>query len=380
VQEEWLRKFERKKVLKQKYNGEFKDFAGYDENLDLVFEGPSRTLVYGPNMFLGDMTQFYMELQPYVFVMFHEDYDVAKTRFGSFENWQYVVPGAMPSNTADTAKTIFDNRWRLSELKKNQVEIIMYQDQTRDEFQILINGVCMLPIGFPLSAVSPGGKFNIAKQVFRVINDKFAYGSSFVSSGSVKGISDLIDEMLKLFVLKTRKSFMPAYVNTSGRVTDKKVLSPGRISMGIDPGALQPIASNEVQGVTAGELGILKELQSLVTKSTVSDQFTGQPGGGGATATEVIELQRQARLTLGLTIAVCALLEKKLGYLRLWNIIENWFEPVDTRVDQINESRKLVNVYRSVNSENNIEGEGLAAASNHCARWESSDSWRNSKR
>lgn len=359
VQEEWLRKFEIKKALRQKYNGEFKNFAGYDEKLELVFEGPSRTMLYGPNVFLGDMTQFYMELQPYVFVMFHQDYNVAKSKFGKFENWKYVVPGAISSATPDTARTIFDNKWRLTELKKEQVEIIMYQDQTRDEFQILINGVCMLPIGFPLSAVSPGGKYNIAKQIYRVINDKFALGGSFVSSGSIKEISALIDEMLKLFVLKTRKSFTPAYVNTSGRVIDRKVLSPGRISMGIDPGALQPIASNETQGVTAGELGVLKELQGLVTKSTVSDQFTGQQGGAGTTATEVIELQRQARLTLGLTIAVCALLEKKLGYLRLWNILENWFEPVDTRVEQINEARKMVNVYRSVNSNVNISGEGV---------------------
>lgn len=361
VQEEWLRKFETKKKLKKEFDGKFKQDADfYTESLELVFEGCSRTMLHGPNVYLGDMTAFYMEDQPYAFVMVHQDYDIAKTRFQKFDNWKYVVAGAVTSNTTDQGKTIFDNKFRLTELKGNQVEIIYYQDPTRDEFQILINGVCMLPIGFPLSAVSPGGRYNIAKQVFRVLNEKFALGGSFVSSGSVKEISKLIDEMLKLFVLKTRKSFTPSYLNTSGRVIDRKVLSPGRISMGIDPSTLTPIAGNEVQGVTSGEVAVLQEMQGLINKNTVSDQFQGQESGRQQTATQTIELQRQARMTLNLTVAVCSLLEKKLGYLRLWNILQNWFNPIDTKVDVADEARKvLTNVYRKTNRETSIDGSGL---------------------
>lgn len=358
VQEEWLKRWETKKILKEKYNGEFKNFAGYTSKLVKVFEGPSRTLLYGPNVFLGDITQFYMENQPYMYVLIQTNYENAKSKYGKFENFDYVQKGAVPSTEATSQKTIYDNKWRLTELQNDQVEIILYMDKPNDEFQIIINGVLMLPVGFPLSAVSPKGEYNVAKQVYRVINDKFAYGQSFVASGSVKEISAIIDEMLKLFVLKTRKSFTPAYVNTSGRVIDKKVLSPGRISMGIEPGALVPIAGNEVQGVTAGEAAVLEKLQSLIDKSTVSEQFTGQQGKSGTTATEVVELQRQARLTLGLTIAACVLLEVKIGYLRLWNILENWFEPLDTRVEGINEARKLVNEYRSTTRDVSIDGEG----------------------
>ncbi len=361
VQEEWLRKFEMKKKLKGSYDGKFKGIKRedlYDGKLELVFEGPTRTLLYGPNVYLGDITEFYQSNQPYMFVVIKQSFELAKSKYGKFENWNYVKAGGVTSSDTE-GKTIFDNKWRLTELTANQVEIIMYQDKPNDEFQIIINGVCMLPIGFPLSAVSPRGEYNIAKQIFRVLNDKFALGGSFVASGSVKEVSALIDEMLKLFVLKTRKSFTPAYINTSGRVIDKKVLSPGRISMGIDPQALSPIAGNETQGVTAGELGVLKEMQELINKSTVSEQFQGQQGNAGMTATEVMELQRQARLTLGLTIAVCSLLEKKLTYLRLYNILENWFEPTGSRVDGVGEARKLVNTYRSTNRETNIEGEGM---------------------
>jgi len=362
VQEEWARIFETKKKLTKKYDGEFKDFGknnGWMENLEKVFEGPSRTMLHGPNVFLGDVTQFYMEDQPYIFTVMHKSYEVARAKYGKFENWNYIKKGEIPSDLApEVNQSIYDNKWRLTNIKKNQVEIILYQDKPRDEFQIIINGVLMLPIGFPLSAVSPGGHYNIAKQILRTINEKWAYGKSFVSSGSVKEISKILDEMLKLFILKTRKSFTPAYVNTSGRVIDRKVLSPGRISMGIDPGALQPIASNETQGVTAGEVAIFDKMKNLIDTSTVSEQFTGQVSTKGKTATEVIEVQRQSRLTLGLIVAACTLLEKKLDYLRLWNIIENWFEPIGEKVVGLGEARRMVKEFRSANREANIEGEG----------------------
>lgn len=358
VQEEWLRTFETKKKLTQKYDGQFKNWKNWNEGLKLVFEGPSRTLLHGPNVYLGDITEYTMEKQPYFFVVIHQDYQIAKTKYGKFENWDFVHPGKIKESITEEQKTIYGNKFRLTEVKENQVEIILYQDQPNDEFQIIINGVMMLPIGFPLSAVSAGGKYNVAKQVFRPISEKFAYGKPFVRSGSIREISRLIDEMLKLFVLKTRKSITPPYVNVSNKVISRRALSPGRITMGIPPDALQAIG-NEGQGVTSSEFSVLKELQDRVDKSTVSSQFQGQAGKSGQTATETNELALQAKLTLGLAIASVEFLEIKLGYLRLWNILDNWFEPLDNKVITVNDVREYVNTFRNVSRETAVEGEGL---------------------
>ena len=360
VQEEWLRLFETKKKLSSKYNGEFKGWGeNWTSKQELVYEGPSRTLLHGPNVYLGNITEFSMEKQPYIFVVIQMDYEKAREKYGHFENWTHVKKGQVPNTvTNNDEKTIYDNQWRLGDIKDNQVEIILYQDQPNDEFQIIINGMLMLPIGFPLSAVTPDGKYNIQKQVFRVLSMKFAYGKSFVGAGAVKEVSALIDEMLKLFVLKTRKSFSPPYVNSSGKVISRRVLSPGRISMGFAADALQKIGE-EGQGVTSSEFSVLKELQDQVDKSTISPQFQGQQGQRQQTATETLELQRQAKLTLGLTIASCTLLEKKLTYLRLWNILENWMNPIDKRIITVNDVREEINSFRGTNRETNLEGEGL---------------------
>lgn len=357
VQEEWLRLFETKKVLSQDYAGEFKDFDKWTTALELAFEGPSRTLLHAPNVYLGNITEYFMSKQPYIFAILYQSYDVAKGRFGKFENWKYVQAGAIAQQSPVMQQSIFDNKWRLTDVKKDMVEIIMYQDQTRDEFQIIINGVLMMPLGFPLSAVSPGGKYNITKQILRPYNANFAYGKSFVSFGSVKELAAVLDEMIRLSVLKTRKSYTPPYINTSGKVISSRVLSAGRISMGIPPNALQPIGQ-EGQGVTAGEFNMLNHFSELIDKATVSNQFAGQLGKSGVTATEVLQVQQQAKLALGLIIISCALLEKKLAYLRLYNILANWYEPTNSKFVQIDGARKEVNTYRTTVRRGSVPGQG----------------------
>lgn len=358
VQEQWCTKKQTKKTLKGKYKGQFNGVE-WEKKLVKVFEGPERNLLYGPNVYLGDMTQFSMDDQPYVFTVETEHIDKAREMYGEFENWKYVKPG-MPPSTATLAqntvggRTIFDGKFRLTTLKDQHVEIVKYQDPTRDEFMIMINGIMMLPIGFPLSAVTPGGKFNITKQILYPINGQFALGKSFVSSGDIYELSQIIDEMLRLFVLKTRKSITPPYVNISGKVISRKSLMPGNISMGIPPNALQPIGT-ESQGVTAGEYQIYKEIIDRVDKSTVSPIFQGQYGKSNTTATEVLEVQRQARLALGIIISACTMLEVKLGYLRLWNVLQHWFEPTGTFTDA---NGKIRNKYRQVSRETNIDDSG----------------------
>ncbi len=356
VQERWCTKKQMKKTLTSPWNKKFRGVK-WTEKLETVFEGPERELLYGPNVYLGDITKFSMDDQPYIFTVETMNYEKAKEVYGEYENWKFVKPGMPPSSEAmlDTGgRTIYDGKFRLTRLHERQVEIIKYQDPTRDEFQIIINGIMMLPVGFPLSVVTPGGKFNVTKQILYPVNPQFAYGKSFVSSGDVYELSKILDEMLRLFVLKTRKSITPPYVNISGKVISRKSLLPGNISMGIPANALQPIG-NESQGVTAGEFQVYQEILTRIENSTVSPVFQGQYGKSNTTATEVLEVQRQARLALGIIISACTMLEVKLGYLRLWNIIQNWFSPIG---EYMSDDGFAKNKYRQVSRSVDIEGAG----------------------
>lgn len=360
VQEKWVEKFKKKKNLNQKFTGQFKG-VDWTERLQKYFEGPSRQVKYGPNVYLGDITQFAHKDQPFWFEAYVDGYEQVKSIFGNWENWDFVPKTRSNiSNTGDTVsssgdtsnQTIADRRWSLLELQDNQVEVIVYEDRWNDEFNIILNGVMMLPAGFPLSEISPNGEYTVEKQVYKVVDAHFAYGRGFIQS--TEKTSELLDEMLKLSVLKTRKSFMPAYVNTSKRVISARVLQAGKITMGIPADALKAIGETS-EGVTPSEFQMIKLMQDTIDNQTVSPQFQGQQGKSGTTATEVVELQKQAKLTVGLIVFSCAMLEKKIGYLRLWNCLENWFKPMSKTVL----SDETVNKYRQTSKSANIPNEGL---------------------
>jgi len=355
VQETYLTKYQIRKKLKKAYKGEFNDFAGYSEKLEKVFEGCSRDLLYGPNVYLGDITQFSMNDQPFAFTVETMSYDIAKTIYSDFENWKYVRKGMPQTSTNQTAtavggRTIYDSKFRLLSIQEDQVEIIKYQDPHNDEWALQINGVLMTPAGFPLSAVTSNGNYNITKQVLYPKNNQFAYGGSFTKTGAVYHVSKVLDNMLSLFELKTRKSIVTAYVNITNKVIPAKVLDPGNITMGIAPNALQPIGT-EGQGVTSSEFQIYQELLNIIEQSTISNTFQGQAAKSGATATEIIEGQRQSKMNLGIIIASAMFLEQKLTYLRLPNIVGKWMEPVGVNADGTKK-------YRNVSREGNIPGAG----------------------
>lgn len=361
VEEKWVQYFKKKKTLGKEFRGQFKDQT-WTERLEKFYEGPTRLVKYGPNIYMGDITQFDFDDQPYFFEVYADGFENLKSIFGEWEMWQYVPRKFTPiSNSSDTpvsattdtaqANTI-DYRWLLSTQQVDECEVIVYQDKWNDEFNIIINGIMMLPGGFPLSEFSPNGEYTVVKQCFKVANAHFAYGRGFIQTA--QHAARLLDEMLRLAVMKTRRSFQPPWINTSKRAISPRVLQAGQITMGISPEALVQIGDLS-EGVTPSEFQMIKSQQELIDKMTVSPQFAGQQGKSGTTATEVMELQRQAKMTLGLVVFACTQLERKCGYLRLWNTLQNWMKPIDkVTLDDGKFSQK----YRSASRSADIPGEG----------------------
>jgi hypothetical protein len=271
-----------------------------------------------------------------------------------WERWKYVPRQRVSMVDSNNITNMpIGLGWSLTSLDDDSVEEIHYMDQINDEYQIFLNGIAMLPVGFPLSAITPNGMFNIEKQVLQVINPFFAYGRSFIAK--TEQLSKLLDEMIRLLVIKTRKSIHPPYANISGKVISEKSLMPGAISMGIDPGALVAIGS-EGNGVTASEYQMLRELREDIDRVTVAPQFQGIEGKGTQTAFEVSTLQKQAEKSLTLIIFAMGLLEKKCQWLRTNYVIANYFEPIGTTVDDTRQ--KLVNTYRTLSIKTNIPNQG----------------------
>lgn len=354
VEEIWDEKFIKDKKIQgnKKFDGKIAGITWTDK-LKRYFSRPSRNVINSLMVYLGNIRQYNFKLQPYVFTVdISHSYEETEAIYGKWERWSYVSKTLNPI-FQDRNRSIYDNNWRLLQADPGYCEIIKYQDKWNNEFAIIINGVLMTPIGLPF----PWGynEYNMDQQNLEPIHSHFAYGNSVPHK--MKTSVGLLDEMIRMGVLKTQKSYAPTLLNMSGRVLSRSIFAAGKIVQGIPDGSVKPLFPNDTTGVTNSELAMIKLIQEGIDKNSVNPVSAGQSPSGDPTATEVLEVQRQAKLVLGLTIFACGLLEWKISWLRLYNILLNWFTPVDEVVDETR--NQIVQKYRTVNIPRPISGEGM---------------------
>jgi hypothetical protein len=349
VEEVWKKETLLEKTITSEFDGKF-DTKNWKQEIQETEGQPVRNLISGKDVFLGNLKEYLSQNQPFLYTIQTKTYDECKAIYGEWEMWKYVAR-TKTQILGSVNETYLDTNWSLNDNPEGEVEIIKYQDVRNNEFQILINGVPMLPVGYPLPW---GRRYNIEQQNLEPIRSDFAYGKSFIFKN--KNTVQLLDEMLRMASLKTYSSFKPPYLNTSGVLIPQDVLAPGKITMGVPAGSLKPVSELAVQGVTNGEFSMIQEIKNFVDQNTVSQTFGGMKEQGTQTATQVIELQRQARIMLGVSILAVSLMEKKIAGLRLFNILQNWFNPVDTVLDDAR--NEIKNRYRIISRERSIQNEG----------------------
>jgi hypothetical protein len=358
VEEFWEERWHWAKTWISKFDGHIKS-AKWKRRLKLMYARPTRQLLSGLNVYLGDITQYDYRYQPYIITVKYRSYGDAEAEYGRkdddgkdvWDRWKYVTKVRQDYATSLGSQMIY-NTWRLTDVVNEQVEEIHYQNKYNNEFAIILNGVLMTPIGMPL----PWGyeDYNIVQQNLEPIHPYFAYGGSLIKR--MKANSAIYDELLKMGVLKTQKSFAPPYINISGRAISKRVFMPGKISMGIKPGDLQPVHEKEIEGVTGSELEMIEKIESNISGKVQPPIAAGKSGGGKQTNAIIMAQQQSAKMAIGWFLFFITLGEQKLAWTRLFNILANWFDPIDKKIDEAR--KELVNQYRSVSQQTNIDGKG----------------------
>ena len=326
---------------------------------------PRRRIIPFLSVYLGSMREYFLENQPYTFLVEDEGYKKMEAIFGAkdeegkdlWDMWKYV-PRTRVSMTSGIDMT--SGSWSLlgAEDAKETVQKIVYQCKQDNEIQIILNGIPMLPMGYPLTAVSPDGEYTFVQQNLEPIKHNFALGKSFIFNN--KNIVAVLDMMMKLAVLKTKKSFLPPLLNKSDRLITRDIMMPGQITRGIMPGDLVPVSEHDVTGVTSSEFNMIAEIKRGIDEKTVSPTMTGsRESGANVTATQIVELSKQAEVMMGLLELSASGLEKKLAKKRLGIILAKWFDPIDDVVDTVR--NVLKKKYRVVSRIANIKnvGKGL---------------------
>ena len=312
------------------------------------FVGCKTRLMRGDKVFLGNVKEFELNNQPFLFTVDTISYAEAKSTYDDWERFQYVPKKIVKTAEATQSASSYRD-WSLQELQDGFVEVIKFQDRFANEFMIMLNGVLMLPIGFPLEAVSPSGDYMLAKGDVYPISQFFAYSKSIPAKTKVD--QEILDEMLKLIVLEAQKSFAPPYANNTGRVLSRKIFIPGSIHNQVDPSKLQMIGT--ANGVTPGQFQAYEFIKNIVDQKSVAPTFMGDQTKGRQTATEITELKKQQMMKLGLVIYGIIILEKQLSWLRIYDLLVNWTKEQDTRIDPV--TQQLEPVFKTVMVDTQLE-------------------------
>uniref|UniRef100_A0A6M3LKL2 Portal protein n=1 Tax=viral metagenome TaxID=1070528 RepID=A0A6M3LKL2_9ZZZZ len=189
----------------------------------------------------------------------------------------------------------------------------------------------MLPVGFPLQYLTGRIEYPITKGDLEPISHNFAYSRGI--SAKTKFNQALMDEMFKAIILKTRKSYAPPIANNSGRILSKRIFDPGTVHNNIDPAKLQQIGENN--GITGPEMTAIEYVKKIIDESSINPLFEGQRTPGEQTAKEIAELQKQSLMRLGVAIIGVINMETDMVWKRMWDIIRNWTEAIDVKVDKV---------------------------------------------
>lgn len=306
------------------------------------------TKIPGVNVYLGNIKEFTMQRQPYVFTREYIKLEIAEQMFGHLPRWKNV-PKTIQKFAGISGEDVKFGDWTLDKLPPGMVEVIRYQNKPRNEFQIIINGVLQLPVGFPLQALSGVNDYTIKKGDLEPISSEFAYSKAIPAKTKVD--QQTFDEFMRLMVQKTQKSFKPPVANNSRKKINGSIYIPGKIVDNLDADKIKPIG--DVSGVSQSEFAFVQWLKGILDNKSINRVMEGQFAQKGTSATEVVEVKKQQMLRLGLAIWGVVNLETEMAWGRLHNIVNYWTEAIDTRYNKAKEG--IENVYRTVSIDDTFE-------------------------
>lgn len=303
-------------------------------NMNVTVKTLKKRILSGLKVFLGDISMplYLFDNQPFLCIYDKMSYDEAEAIWGENDRWDYVVAGSKNNDEYDES---FD--LRLYEIEEDQVEIITYLSSPHNEKQVKIQGVMMLPLRTPLDHKHEG--YNIKAFGLKSMSPDYAYCKGLAASAKV--LQALDDETIRLLIRKFRQVLDPP----SGvrKNYSKDIWAPGAKTVGVKKGDIEPLIGHD--GVTNSEFAmwgrIEEKIEEFVSQGSLQQ---GLKPGEQVTATEIMARQRQAAKMLGLAVLGYMRMKRELTYLRIYNIFENYADPVGKMIDPL--TKEIRNVFR----------------------------------
>lgn len=354
VQEMWIEEFKKVPTSKLNWNprgGKMSDFD-FTERVKKVFEGAKVRRIDGRKVYLGDIHIEYVEDQPRVSVMEVMSRDKAQSIFGEWERWKnvpYIIDTTDGQAFMDEGSTY--TSWNLVALNdEDKVAVLYIYDQVNNRFMILCNGVMMLPINYPLSAISGTGEIPMAQGKLEPISG-FAYSKSQPSKTKID--QAVLDEAAKLIVEGFRQRRKPPMGNEGSTVYGSSIFRAGKITSDMKKNKLFSILPDGSLGLNQAEFSFYELFKRSIDEKSLNPNFTGDVVDKQQTATEVDALKNQQLLTLGSSTDAVTNLERRMVWNRIHTILKKWTLPVDFKMDETRQ--EMVSHFRKFSLKTTVE-------------------------
>lgn len=303
---------------------------------------------------LANLLENDMHKQPYIYVIVHLPRVDVERVYGKYSRWKSV-----PINPTNTIPPDVQGLWGdfyLQQPGDHFCEVIIYQSEPNNEYQVFVNGVMMLPveesegkiIGFPLTYYSPSGCYTIVKGD----NEKipfFAYSKSVPSKNEVK--EEVANELLRIMVHKMRYSAFPSVGNNSDKVLPSTIWDPSVIIPDLRAEDLSVLNPNGQ--ITAPDFSFYQLILNSIDDTSVAKSLEGGQQKN-QTATQYVDQKKEALKKLGISIDGVMNMLREIYWLRIWNELEYFDRKVKTWSE---EDQAFIDAYDSFVAEESINGQ-----------------------
>ncbi len=246
-------------------------------------------------------------------------YSEAKEEFGHYPMFEHVKAGAY---TITSDVTTFYKNQLISELAKDQVEILPWMNRGKNKHIVLINGVPIYIGVIPFK----DGRYPYAKAIFEPFANDFFWGAGFPNK--IMGEQDLKNMLFNMMVDKTSGSLLPFGLSSDlDDIIEDEVLAPNKIRK---VGDINKWKFETLPGISPGEVQMLQLTDKELNDNSNGVSSSGQsssPRGGKLAARQVMMQQQESMQKLGFSASFLEDYEKDRTDLRLAHILQFYSIP-----------------------------------------------------
>lgn len=282
------------------------------EVIDTVMSGFSYMIVSVRDLLITDVYEPNLQKQRAIIYRRKMDYQVAKSLYGHYENFEYVSPGVQVLLTEDN-DTFYES---VDEsLDGNKVEVVCYYHRREDLELVFINGILVTSPDAPM--LRQDKLYPFAKSGYEPLNNgNFFYYKS--AANKLGPDEQLVNTLYNMIMDGTFLQLMPPLALYGGEEVGASVMVPGSITSFNDPNMkLESMAPR--QDLRAGLMAI-DMAEKSISESSQDPLRSGVSGGKEMTAREVVEIEQNAKIALGLFDKQIRFLVKDLGLLMVGDI------------------------------------------------------------